>query len=110
MNGRPVTPPAAHGPGHPLPIPAPPEKVGTDSPATGLLGDDRMVRTGMDATLLRRLSRGEYVVDEHAVADAILRRSRSGSRASGVLIPLEVFDDLLARRGEPDAAASGGSP
>jgi hypothetical protein len=28
----------------------------------------------MDATLVERIRRGEYVVDEHAVAEAVLRR------------------------------------
>ena len=46
-----------------------------------------MVRTGIDPTLARTVVRGEYVVDAHAVAEAMLRR-RSARRdsASGVLV------------------------
>ena len=39
--------------------------------------------------LARRIARGEYVVDPHAVADAILRRGL------GVLEAAEAVDDAL---------------
>jgi hypothetical protein len=35
-----------------------------------------MVIAGIDPTLVERVRRGEYVVDEHAVAEAVLRRWR----------------------------------
>jgi len=49
-----------------------------------------MVSTGVDTTLARRIARGEYAIDEHAVAEAIMRRF--GLRASDVLIAPQAVD------------------
>ena len=48
------------------------------------------VSTGIDPTLVERVRRGEYVVDAHAVAEAVLRRWRRGG--SLVLVPSEPVD------------------
>ena len=45
-----------------------------------------MVSTGADPRLAERIARGEYVVDTHAVAEAIVRRFRSP-----VLVALEAL-------------------
>jgi hypothetical protein len=44
----------------------------------------------MDAALVERIRRGEYVIDEHAVAEAVLRRWRRAP--SAVLVPAQPLD------------------
>jgi hypothetical protein len=57
-----------------------------------------MTRTRIVRALLQRLERGEYVVDERAVAEAML--------ASGVLVALETGDlaAMLVEDDDPGAA------
>ena len=48
-----------------------------------------MVRTALTQSLMHRLTRGEYDVDEHAVAEAIIARTSGHADlpfASGVLV------------------------
>ena len=55
-----------------------------------------MGRTGGDTALLRKVAQGEYVVDERAVAEAILGRiAPCPPRISSVLVPAELFADAL---------------
>lgn len=56
-----------------------------------------MTRMRIDGALLRRLERGEYVVDERAVAEAMV--------ASGVFVALEwgQFLSVLAEQDETGA-------
>jgi hypothetical protein len=44
----------------------------------------------MDSTLVERIRRGEYVIDEHAVAEAVLRRWRRSP--SLVLVAAQPLD------------------
>ena len=78
--------------------------VGAVGQAAGSAG---CAPSGSPPDLTRRVSRGEYVVDAHAVADAIIRRGRARV-VSGVLVPAQLFDDLAAGKREADAAARGG--
>jgi hypothetical protein len=57
-----------------------------------------MVSTGGDHSLRERIARGDYVVDPHAVAEAILRWPRSP-----MLIPAEALERLavLPEEDEP---------
>ena len=60
---------------------------------------------GIDPELRRQVAAGEYVVDPHAVADAILRRQADRAdarRLSRVLVAGEL-DGLAVRSDEPDA-------
>lgn len=57
-----------------------------------------MAATRIRAVLLRRLSRGEYVVDARAVAEAML--------ASGVFVALEAAD-LMPGRVDHDEPLAG---
>ena len=69
-----------------------------------------MVASGMSPTLLRKLAAGEYVVDEQAVAEAIIRRSRELAGApviSRVLVSAEVFEELLGPPAEGEPSAGG---
>jgi hypothetical protein len=61
-----------------------------------------MVSTTIDATLVERLRRGEYDVDAHAVADAIVRRWKSMSL---VLVASQALDGpaVAADEDEPEA-------
>jgi hypothetical protein len=60
---------------------------------------------GIDPELMRRIAAGEYVVDPHAVAAAMMRRSadrREARRLSKMLVARQ--GDLLAPGShEPDA-------
>lgn len=60
-----------------------------------------MVSTGLDPTLVERVRRGEYVVDEHAVAEAMLRRWRRDR--SVMLVAAQALDRLavVADENEP---------
>jgi hypothetical protein len=49
-----------------------------------------MVSTTIDATLVERLRRGEYEVDAHAVAEAMIRRWRT---TSFMLIAAQALDE-----------------
>lgn len=63
---------------------------------------------GIDPDLRRRVAAGEYVVDPHAVADAILRHRADRAEArrlSRVLVAREL-DGLAVPVEEPDAAPS----
>ena len=57
-----------------------------------------MVSTGADPRLAQRIARGEYVVDAHAVAEAMIRRM-----GSPVLEAPEAFDGptVAADQDEP---------
>jgi hypothetical protein len=69
-----------------------------------------MVSSGIDATLVERVRRGDYVVDEQAVAEAIVRRWRrdaigSARRAridSPVFIAAEPLDTAAVRPDEDE--------
>ena len=52
----------------------------------------------MDPTLVERVRRGEYVVDEHAVAEAILRRWRRNR--SVMLEAVQALDRLAVAADE----------
>ena len=74
-------------------------------PIAGVTG---MVGTGMNPFLLRQMTRGEYVVDPRAVAEAMLTRlprERSFGGPSGVLVSLE--RDPLAGRSPEDGPRAG---
>jgi hypothetical protein len=66
-----------------------------------------MVRRGTDQRLVNELaSGGEYVVDPHAVAEAMLDRfSRRESEGSAVLVAGEPLDGSSAGIDEDGAAA-----
>ena len=66
-----------------------------------------MVRTGLNPTLATAVARGQYVVNERAVAEAMLRRRSETRRRSGVLVSAQALDHLPARS-EEDGAAAGG--
>ena len=48
--------------------------------------EERMIHVPLDPALRRAIDRGEYAVDERAVAEAILRRSRF-FRSLGQVLP-----------------------
>ena len=52
-----------------------------------------MVIAGIDPTLVERVRRGEYVVDAHAVAEAVLRRWLG----SPMLVPEQPVDGAPVR-------------
>jgi hypothetical protein len=62
--------------------------------------------TGVDPRLVERVQRGEYVVDPHAVAAAMIRRWRGGP--SPVLVAVEPLDDPAVRADEDEPAARDG--
>jgi hypothetical protein len=69
-----------------------------------------MVRTALTQSLMRRLTRGEYEVDAHAVAEAILARMSGGADlpfASGVLVAAE-RGRLPARTDQDGSSATNG--
>jgi hypothetical protein len=66
-----------------------------------------MVSTTIDASLVERVRRGEYVVDAEAVAEAMLRRWRS---TSFMLIAAQALDDAPVGIDEDDAASGGDLP
>jgi hypothetical protein len=57
----------------------------------------------MDAMLADRIRRGEYVVDPHAVASALVERARI--RRSAVLVAAQILAQELARAPERQALA-----
>jgi hypothetical protein len=59
-----------------------------------------MMSTMSKDALARAIARGEYVVDTHAVAEAMLRR---GS-LSAVLVPAQTLDGPAVRVEQDDAA------
>jgi hypothetical protein len=61
-----------------------------------------MLSTTIDASLVERVRRGEYEVDGHAVAEAMIRRWRS---MSFVLIAAQALDEAAVRadEGEPES-------
>jgi hypothetical protein len=63
-----------------------------------------MVNTTVDAGLVERIQRGEYDVDAHAVAEAMVRRWKS---VSFMLIAAQALDDppVLPDEGEPESGA-----
>jgi hypothetical protein len=76
-----------------------------------------MVSTKIDATLVERVRRGDYVVDAEAVAEAMLRRWREARRPQAlgsaecaptglaVLVPAQPLDGLPVEADEDEAAA-----
>jgi hypothetical protein len=61
-----------------------------------------MVSTGIHHALAQRIVRGEYVVDEHAVAEAIMRHWR---RSSLVLVAAQSLDRAAVRADEDKPSA-----
>jgi hypothetical protein len=61
-----------------------------------------VLSTTIDASLVERIRRGEYEVDAHAVAEAMIRRWRS---TSFVLIAAQALDDpaVLPDEGESES-------
>ena len=75
-----------------------------------------MVSRTINAAFVERVRRGEYEVDAHAIAEAMIRRWRSpGGLASGedtpppssVLVPTEPLDDPAVRSDEDKPEAGG---
>ena len=62
-----------------------------------------MVRMGISQSLLRRVTSGDYIVDEHAVAEAMLARLGGSS----MFVSRETLDRGSAGSRE-DGAAPGG--
>jgi len=66
---------------------------------------------GSKATALgTRVARGEYIVDAHAVAEAIVRRRLRKQRALRVLEPGETLGDRSVRPDEDGVAPGGDTP
>ena len=68
-----------------------------------------MVRSGFSQSLVSTVLSGDYVVDEHAVAGAIIDWSLAkgvGTAISGVLVPSKRKRSIRAEQDEP--AAFGG--
>jgi hypothetical protein len=66
---------------------------------------------GVDPALLKALEQGTYVVDPHAVAEAMLRRHRNladARRLSAVLVAAQL-DEPAPARPEGDSAAGAGA-
>jgi hypothetical protein len=61
-----------------------------------------MMSTMSKDAIARAIARGEYVVDTHAVAEAMLRRS--GGFPSLVLVPAQPLDRASARVEQDEAA------
>ena len=72
-----------------------------------------MVKSGMSPSLLKRLASGTYVVNELAVAEAILSRSREQRGAptfSRVLVAGEPFEGPPSGPGESQSGSPGRVP
>lgn len=65
---------------------------------------------GKATILIAQVARGEYVVDEHAVADAIVRRRLQGRRRLRVLEPGQSLHDRPVGSDEDSGLASGDLP
>jgi hypothetical protein len=66
-----------------------------------------MARRGTDHNLSERLTSGRYVIDEHAVAEAMLERLVRGSLPRSAMLKAgEPMNGRPVRRGE-DGAPSG---
>ena len=65
--------------------------------------------SGIDPELRRRVAAGEYVVDPHAVAGAILRRrsDRAEARRLSRMLVAGELDDLAVAPDEPRARPGG---
>jgi Anti-sigma-28 factor, FlgM len=63
---------------------------------TAARGTFQMVSTGGDPSLRERIARGEYMVDPHAVAEAMLRRSP-------MLVPAEALERLAVLPDEDES-------
>jgi hypothetical protein len=65
-----------------------------------------MVRRGTDAGTVRKLTSGEYVIDEHAVAEAMINRVARGELPrSAMLVAGEPSDGPAVETGENGAGA-----
>jgi hypothetical protein len=65
-----------------------------------------MVRRGTDQGLVQKLTSGEYVIDTHAVADAMLNRVVGGELPrSAMLVARKPSNGRAAGIGENGAAA-----
>ena len=62
----------------------------------------------MKRALLTQIARGEYVVEAHAVAEAMLRRGWRPGESSSVLVPAQGVPGSTRAVGEREVAASGG--
>jgi hypothetical protein len=65
-----------------------------------------MTRKERNSTVGGAADRAGYVVDEHAVAEAILRRCLQARASSGVFVPANLLD-LFPALAEEDRAGSG---
>ena len=62
-----------------------------------------MVRSPGNSRLMQQIARGDYTVDERAVADAILTKLRE-RRGSGVLVPAQALERLSSPSLQDDPA------
>jgi hypothetical protein len=70
----------------------------------GIRGTVYMLSTTIDASLVERIRRGEYEVDAHAVAEAMIRRWKS---SSFMLIAAQALDEAAVH---PDEGESESGP
>jgi hypothetical protein len=66
-----------------------------------------MVSSGIHPALAQLIHRGEYVIDEHAVAEAMMRRWR---RPSAVLVAAQPLDRPAVEAHEEQSAAGDDVP
>jgi hypothetical protein len=66
-----------------------------------------VVGTTVDPTLVERVRRGDYEVDAHAVAEAMIRRWKA---ASAVLVAPEALDEPSVRAHEDEPESGGDVP
>ena len=62
--------------------------------------DGQMVSSGVDPAVLMRVARGEYIIDEKAVAEAMVRRVTDHWRmppVSRMFVPAELTDGGTVR-------------
>ena len=67
------------------------------------MNDDGTMDRGIDTELMRRVAAGEYVVDPHAVAAAMLRRQadRAEARRLSRMLVAGELDELPVASDEP---------
>jgi hypothetical protein len=66
-----------------------------------------MVRRGTDQGMVQKVTSGEYVIDEHAVAEAMLNRMARGELPrSAMRVAGEPLDERAVGTGENGAAAA----
>jgi hypothetical protein len=62
-----------------------------------------MVRAGMTPELMQLIARGEYVVNEYAVAAAILGHCAQRLMSSSMLVASETVDDASVQANQLDS-------